>query len=190
MLCLDFLVFIPQTCPETLIHAKRCGAQIRSVGAPVLPTWKTEEQKLDSNQNPKRCTLRAEFQIRPVGRLWRELSRQLEHGLPGDSKRNVVNLCSFRGPTRKKLNLHGGWSCKKVLSLNNIIGVVSLRSGGEGSQSWLLWFGSLVLVAVACPQHFCALPFFPFLSSLDKGRWSGDRRPEEPGWDGGVLRIV
>ena len=53
MLCLVFLVFIPQTCPETLIRAKHFRAQIRSVGDPVLPTWKTEEQKLDSNQNPK-----------------------------------------------------------------------------------------------------------------------------------------
>ena len=31
MLCLVFLVFIPQTCPETLICAEHCGAQIRSI---------------------------------------------------------------------------------------------------------------------------------------------------------------
>ena len=56
---------------------------------------------------------------------------------------------------------------------------------GEGERGVRAnYCGLEALVAVACPQHFCVLPFFPFLSTLDKEPWSGDKetRRARVGW--------
>lgn len=154
---------------------------------PLLPTSKTGWEP-DSNQNRKRCALGAGLEIRPVGRLWRELNRQLEDGLPGDSGRNVVNLRSFRCPIGEKLNLYGRRPWKNVLPLNSITGS-SLPEKcrweeGDGGRS------ELITVVCKPPLSGRGLPteplclFFPFLSTLDKEPWSGYReaRRARVGW--------
>ena len=154
---------------------------------PLLPTSKTEWEP-DSNQNRKRCALGAGLEIGPVGRLWRELSRQLEDGLPGDSGRNVVNLCSFRGPNGKKLNLYGRWPWKNVLPLNNIAGSSlpkkwGREEGDKGRSELITVFCKPPLSGRGLPTELLCL-FFPFLSTLDRAPWSGDReaRRARVGW--------
>lgn len=91
------------------------------------------------------------------------------------------------------MNLHGRWSCKKLLSLNNMIGVVSLRSRGEVRER-----GESELIAVVWKRFWLWPALSASVSSLSSPScplWTKSpgvvtERPEEPEWDGGVLRIV